>query len=221
MRSTSQLNSDIVCKIKPETSFLIAEACNNFRFLSAGIPRHLLWNEALLTIRAACGLRQNESDKITEAKIPEGFKNFDIVSDFLKRAKLDIKSSSATNVEHIHSNQGPNALLVNSLLHYQLTGLISANARLPRNLASTDAFKPKTSIKEVAKVDQAAIDFFRIAAEHSDTEAIRPIHKLHKTISLTAKKMAAFNAIKASASTNIYKDYYMPLHIVKELVYQH
>jgi len=219
LRSSSQLNGDIVHKIKPEISFLIAEACNNFRFLSAGVPRHLLWNEALLTIRAACGLPQNAVDRVIEVRIPEGFKNFDIVGDFLKRAKLDKNSGRIIKAEHIHSNQGPDALLVNSLLHYQLTGQISTNTRLPDDLpAATDEFPQEKTIKEVARADKATMDFFRMAAEEADSRSIRQIPSLHRKISLNTKKMAAFNAIRISAATRIYERYYLPLHIVKDLL---
>ena len=221
LRFTSQLNDDIVFKKRPETAFLIAEACNNFGFFSAGISRELPRNESLLTIKDACGLRLDESDRVTENKIPEGFKNFDIVSDFLKRAKLDKKGQQRQQIERIHANPGPNSLLVNPLLHYQLTEQITAYVRLPDNLASTYVFQPKTSIKEIEIADQAAMNFFRIVAEHCDSQTVRPLDKLQRAISCNTIKKAAFKAVRISASANAYKSYNRPLHIAKDLVSYH
>jgi len=218
LKSSRHLKGDSVYRIKPETAFLFTEACNNFRFLSAGIPRHMLWNEALMTIRSACGISRDQTQQITEVRIPNGFKDFDIVTDFLRRTNLHRKSSRFATVECIHSNKGPDPRLVNSLLHYQLTGQISHKARLPDNLVSLDSLQAITICEKAVRTEKAVIDFFRIAAEQSDGQDGSATARLQRAISFNIKRIAASMAIESSATSDVYKGYYLPLEAIRDLI---
>lgn len=116
---------------KPDLLFALIEMQNNFRFLAGGIPNHMLWKESYYKVRTACGLSEDEAkDTIKVIQIPSKSAGFDIIESFLKISKIELRRKPLDLKTSIYSNAGPDARLVNSLLHYQLSNKLSSRLRI-------------------------------------------------------------------------------------------